>query len=151
MKRLTKISLIGAGALVALTTISGCSHFRSPESRAEWMVDRVSSKLELNETQQAKLKSLSDEMLSTRKEMKLKFGDSREQVAALFEQSVLDQGKAVSIVKSHTKMVDEKAPVMVSAFADFYDSLDVEQQAEVREFIQEHKGRHSGHRFFGSH
>ncbi|MCW8824799.1 MAG: Spy/CpxP family protein refolding chaperone [Gammaproteobacteria bacterium] len=145
MKRLTKFSLIGAGALAMVTAISGCSHFKSPEDRAQWMVDKVSSKLELTEVQQVKLKALSDEMLSTRKEMKLKFGDSREQVMALLDQPTLDQDKAIDIVKSHTKMVDDKAPVMVAAFADFYDSLDAEQQAEVREFMQKHKDRHSHH------
>lgn len=149
MKRITKISLIGAGTLAMILTISGCNHFSSPENRAEWMVDRINNKLELTDVQQTKLKALSEEMLSSRKAMKLKFSDSHNQVAALFEQTTLDQNKALGILQSHTQMIEEQAPVMISAFANFYDSLDIEQQAEVREFMQEHKNRrHRGPRVF---
>ncbi len=151
MKRITKISLIAAGALVVVSSFTACSHFRSPENRADWMVERVTDKLELTESQQGKLKALKDEMMTARKDMKLKFGDSREQMVALFDQPTIDQGKALNIIKSHTQMVEERAPVMVSTFADFYDSLDSEQQREVREFMQKHDDRHhrwGPHRFF---
>lgn len=153
MKRVTKFSLIGAGALAIITTISGCNHFSSPENRAEWMVDKVSSKLELNDVQQTRLRALSDEMLSSRKAMKTKLSESHEQVTALFEQTTLDQKKALGIVQLHTQTVEEQAPIMISAFANFYDSLDVEQQAKVREFMKEHKerGRHGPRGFFRGH
>ncbi|NOR51489.1 MAG: hypothetical protein GQ470_02615 [Gammaproteobacteria bacterium] len=151
MKRLTKISVIAAGALVMITTISGCSHFRSPENRAQWMVEEVTDELELTETQQLKLKTLSDEMLSTRTSMKEQFGESREQMVSLFDYPMLNQDKALKIIKSHTQMVDEQAPVMVTAFADFYDSLDSEQQIEVREFMQKHNDRHEHRGFFRHH
>lgn len=153
MKRITKISLIGAVTLVLVTTISACNHFKSPENRAEWMMDKVSNKLELTDIQQTKLKALSEEMLSSRKAMKSKFGDSREQIVALFEQPTLDQKKALSLVQSKTQMIEEKAPVIITAFANFYDSLDAEQQSEVRDFVQEHKERshHGSHGFFKNH
>ena len=134
-----------------ITTISGCSHFRSPENRAQWMVEEVTDELELTETQQVKLKTLSDEMLSTRTSMKEQFGETREQMVALFDQPMLDQDKALNIIKSHTQMVDERAPVMVTAFADFYDSLDTVQQEEIREFMQKHNDRHDHRGFFRHH
>jgi len=153
MKRLTKISLISAGALIIVTTISACNHFSKPENRAEWMVDKVTSKLELNEVQQTKLKQLSDEMLSSRKMMRLQFADSHEQIITLFEQTTLDQNKALAIVQSKTQFIEAQAPQMIASFANFYDSLDAEQQAEIKDFMQEHKERrqHGSHRFFGNH
>jgi len=152
MKRITKISIIAAGALVVVSSFTACSHFRSPENRAQWMVERVTDKLELTESQQVKLKALKDEMMSSRKNMKQKFGESKSQFRVLFDASTLDQKRAVSLVSSHTQFVNEQAPVLVAAFANFYDSLDLEQQTEIREFVGEHDDHHrrwGSHRFFG--
>ncbi len=153
MKRITKISLIVAGAVLVVSSFSGCAHFRSPENRAQWMVEKVTDKLELTEPQQSKLQTLSDEMLSTRKTMKQQFGETREQMVTLFDQPTLDQDRALTIVQTHTQLVDERAAVVVAAFADFYDVLNSEQQTKIREFMQEHDDHrsHWGYRGFFRH
>lgn len=151
MKRITKISIIAVGALVVASSFTACSHFRSPESRAQWVVEKVTDKLELTESQQIKLTALRDEVMNSRKDMRQKFGESKSQFKTLLDASTLDQKQAVSLVGSHTQFVNEQAPVLVAAFANFYDSLDLEQQAEIREFVGEHDERHhrwGSHRFF---
>ena len=151
MKRFTKISIIAAGALVMVGSFTACSHFRTPENRANWMVERVTDKLELTESQQGKLKVLKDQMIASRKDMKQRFGDSRGQFKELFDATTLDQNQALSLVSDHTQYVDEQAPVIVAAFGRFYDSLDQEQQAEIREFVGDHDNHDDRHRHWGDH
>ncbi len=140
MKRLTKLALIGAAALVVVGSISACGHHRDPEQRAQWMVQKVTKKLELNDAQQAKLKALSDEMLNARKAMKQEFKDDREQVLALLDQRQMDQDKMLGMTQSHTQTVNAQAPKIVAAMAGFYDSLTLEQQAKIRTFVAENHG-----------
>lgn len=151
MKRITKISIIAAGALVVVSSIIAFNHFGSTEKWAQWMVERTTDKLELTELQQEKLMALKDEIMASRTDMKQQFVQSRGQFISLFDASTLDQQQALSLVSTHTQFVDKRAPLIVATFADFYDSLDLEQQAEVREFIQEHHEAHDHYSRWGSH
>ena len=147
MKRVTKISLVIVSTLLLVGAFSACRHHHDPEDRAQWMQDKVTKKLELNDTQQLKLKQLSDEMMAARMAMKQQFGDSREQLLVLIEQPTLDQQQIFNLIQSHTQAFNETAPGIVAALGDFYDDLNAEQQAQIREFMQEHRGsdRHEGY------
>lgn len=142
MKRKTKISLIVVGALVVVGIISACGFRGDPEQRAQWMLDKVTEKLVLDDTQQVQLKNVSDEMMNSREAMKQQFGDDREQLLALLEQPTLDQEKILALIGSRTGALNERAPMIVAAVGEFYDGLTAEQQTQVREFAQEHRGHH---------
>lgn len=139
MKRITKISLVVVGTLVLVGAFSACRHHHDPEERAQWMQNKVTKKLELNDTQQLQLKQVSDEMMDARQSMKQQFGDSREQLLGLFEQPTLDQAQILNLLQSHTQAFNERAPGIVAAVGEFYDGLNPDQQAEIREFMHEHR------------
>ncbi len=142
MKRVTKISLITAGVIVVVGAFSTFHHFKDPEHRVQWVVDEVTEELELSEPQQAKLQELRVEMVATHKAARQKLRDSRSQFHSLFEAATLDQEEAVTLVSSHTQFVDERAPVVVAAFGDFYDSLTIQQQSDIRTFLRKHGEHH---------
>jgi Spy/CpxP family protein refolding chaperone len=144
MKTISKIAIVTAGALVVVGSLAACSYHHDPEHRSQWMQEKVTKKLELNDTQQQQLKSVSDEMLNARESMEQQLGNDREQVLALLDQPTLDQDKVLDMIQSHTQAINEGAPGIVAALGDFYDKLSAEQQAEVREFVEEHRG-HRGH------
>jgi len=114
MKRTTKISLIVVGLIVTVGAFSSFNHFRNTENRVQWLVDEVTEELR----------------------------ESKEQFRALFDTPKLDQDQAVSLVASHTQFVDQHTPIVVAAFGDFYDSLNTDQQSEIRGFLQKHHNRH---------
>lgn len=145
MKRITKVSLVVVGTLVVAGLFSACNHRGDPEERAQWMMEKVAKKLELDDAQQAQLKNVSDEMMNARKAMKQEFGDDREQMQALLEQPTMDQDQILSLIRSHTEAVNERAPMIVAAVGEFYDGLTMEQKTEIREFVQEHRERHGRH------
>lgn len=141
MKTLTKAAITAVGAVLLVGSFSACSYHHDPEHRAQWVEKKVTRKLELTDSQQEKLKGISTEMMNARNDMKQQFGDDREQLLALLEQPSLDQDKALGMIQSHTQAMNDRAPIIVASVGEFYDSLSIEQQAEVRQFVQEHRGR----------
>lgn len=142
MKRVTKISLITVSVIVVVGGLFTFNHFKDPEHRVQWVVDEVTEELELTEPQQVKLQALRVEMVATHKAAKQKLRDSKGRFHKLFEATTLDQDKAVALVNSQTRFVDERAPVVVAAFGDFYDSLTTRQQNEIRGFLRRHGEHH---------
>ena len=55
---------------------------------------------------------------------------------------VLDQARALEMVREKTSMVNEKAPEVIASLAVFLDSLQPEQKQELQEFIEHHREHH---------
>ena len=64
----------------------------------------------------------------------------------MLQQPTLDRNKANEIVSYHVDTINTRAPAIIDAIGNFYDSLDNEQRAELRELI-EHKMEHHRHRW----
>jgi len=134
------ILIVGAATV---STIVACGHrFSSPEERAEYMVDKVSKELALNDAQNVKLNALKDQILAARQDMVSKRKETKQAVNELLEQPALDRDRVLNMVSERTQAVNEKAPQVVSALGDFYDSLTAEQQAKLREEIKERMEHH---------
>ena len=69
-------------------------------------------------------------------------GQPRAELQALIAGSSFDRAKAQALVDGKTAAVRDKAPAVVTAMADFYDSLKPEQQQQLREMLA--KGRRWG-------
>jgi Spy/CpxP family protein refolding chaperone len=158
MKTWIKRTLIGLTAVtVTLGGLAACghnSHWRhgghgwsemSQQDRAEWrarMLDRVSSRLSLDEAQKQKLNTLADALNAQRDA--LHAGQDRSAMRAEFQSiiagSTLDRAKAQSLLDAKTGAVQTHAPQVIAAAGDFFDSLRPEQQAQVREFLSKRRG-----------
>lgn len=148
MTRITKFSIIGIIGLALIGGAVACSHhYKDPEQRAQWMQGKISDELNLNETQQAKLQNLFTVMMQVRQEMKAEFADDHQNIDKLLQHPTLDRGQMLSMVNKHTASMNENAPRVIDAMADFYDSLDEQQRAQLREHMQEMREHHGGHGF----
>lgn len=151
MKRWLKRTLIGVfGASVLFGGLAACSHryhhgyghSMNEEDAAKMrahMIDRVSSRLDLDEAQKAKLGVVADQLRAGRQALR---GDSdpRADVQSLVAGNTFDRAKAKALIDAKTSTVQSRSPELIAAFGDFYDSLKPEQQQKVREFMQ--RGRH---------
>jgi Spy/CpxP family protein refolding chaperone len=104
------------------------------------MVDRVSSKLDLNEAQKTKLNALADQLEAQRAAFVGKTADPRAEVQAIVAGDKFDRVRAQSLLEDKTRAVQAHSPAVVNAMADFYDSLNPDQQQKVRELMQRRKG-----------
>ena len=135
------LAAVVTGSLLAVV-LAGCGpRHHSPEARADWVMNKVTSDLALNESQSAKLETLKDEVLKAREAMNQRREDSRDSINVLLQQPTLDRNQVLRLVEGHTEVVNQQAPAVVAALGDFYDSLNPEQQAQLREKLQKFQGR----------
>lgn len=145
MKPWIKRSLIGlTAATVVLGGLTACcsrgdhargwSDERITEARGK-AVEKISSRLDLDTAQKAKLGALADEMIASRKAMR-GGADPRTELQTLIAGDKFDRSKAQALLDQKTQVVQGNGPKVVAAFGDFYDSLNPEQQKQVREKLE---------------
>lgn len=147
MKPMTKrlLIVVSSGAIIVGTLVA-CGHHRyhDPEKRGEWLVEKVTHELELNEAQKSKLELVRQEVLKARKEIQADRQTMRTEVFTMLEQPQLDRQKVLAMVEQKTAAINQHAPQVVNALGDFYDSLSEEQRQEIRNHISE-MGEHHHH------
>lgn len=155
MKPWIKRTLIAlTGATIVLGGLSACGH-RGEHHERGWseervtevrgkVIERVSSKLELNAEQKQKLGVLADEMLAARKAVKGDSAAPREELKALIAGEKFDRSKAQQLMEQKTQAVQGSSPKVIEAMANFYDSLTPAQQAQVREVMDKRRGWNRG-------
>lgn len=142
-KKLGFISLIVA-ALLAMG-MTACSHkYDDPEERAEWVIHKAKNKLNLTESQEAKLVDLKTTLMEIHKQKKAKHPEMRQQFMAMLDQPTLDQQVLLSKFDEKVAEIRSHLPVVVAKLAAFYDSLDDEQRAKLKKLAEKHHKRH-GH------
>lgn len=156
MKKWIKRTLVGVfGASVLLGGLAACSHHRmhegfgggaamSESERAEWrakMIERASGKLDLDSAQKAKLAVLADTLAAQRKTVVGTSTDPRAELQAVISGERFDRSRAQTLVDTKTAAVREAAPAVITAAADFYDSLKPAQQQQLREALSRGRGR----------
>ena len=150
MKPWIKKTLMGIfGASIAVGGLTACSsghHQRGPmtaEKMAEVrgkMVDRVSSKLDLNEAQKTKLNALADQLEAQRAAFIGKTADPRAEVQAIVAGDKFDRARAQSLLEDKTRAVQAPSPAVATAIAAPYPSLDPHQRQKESELMQRRKG-----------
>lgn len=138
MKKSTKIiiaSLLVVGVSGGVFAYGKSGHWNmAPEEKAEFVTNRITKKLDLNENQQRNLQVLADDMLVLMKDMKAGRQAHMNQIQEMLGEPVLDQGKALQMINGKTRQIQSKAPALVASLAVFLDSLNPEQKAELQEF-----------------
>jgi len=147
----TLIAMFGATLLAG--GVAACAHREhgprfsqlSPEDAAKWrvkLIERAGSKLDLDDAQKQRLGVLFDKLNEQRSALVGNAADPRAAMAQLVAGPTFDRARASALVAEKTEAVRLKSPDVITAAADFYDSLKPEQQAKVREMMARGHGRH---------
>ncbi len=139
MKRTTKI-------LIATAMIAGISggvfaygkhnHWGiSAEDKVEFITERVTRKLNLNDIQQGNLNALARDILALMNEMHASRETHITQIETMLAEPVLDQAKALNLIQAKTSHIANKAPTVIASVATFLDSLNLEQKAQLQQFV----------------
>ena len=154
MKSWIKKSLIGMASVTVLlgglTACGGRGHHgegwsaeRVSEVRGK-VVNKISDKLALDEAQKQKLSALADQIIASRSAFRGDSADPRADVKALIAGETFDRAAAQAMLDKKTQAFLGNAPKTLEALADFYDSLNPEQQKQVRERLDKR-----GHGWWG--
>ncbi len=157
MKPWIKRTLIGVfGTAVLFGGLSACAHRHhggmmseaDMTQMRERFIDKASRELALDAAQKAKLGLLADAIKAQRSAL---VGDvanpatnPRTELAALIAGSQFDRSRAQALVDGKTGALRDKAPAVVAAMADFFDSLQPAQQQKVRDFMARGRGHWRG-------
>jgi Spy/CpxP family protein refolding chaperone len=135
---------IAVGGLTACGTRGHHEHGPMSAERMSEMrgkvIERVTKKLDLTTEQQQKLGVLADKMQAQRAAFVGQTTDPRAEVGQLVAGEKFDRARALSLLDEKTRVVQVSGPEVITAMADFYDSLNPTQQTEVREMLQKRKG-----------
>ena len=146
MKPWIKRSLIGlTSATVLFGGLSACasrghhgegwSAERVSEMRGK-AIEKISGKLNLDAAQKVKLAALADQMIATRTALRGDSANPRDAFKTLIAGDKFDRASAQAMVEKKTQAIQGNAPQTINALADFYDSLNPEQQKQVRERLE---------------
>ena len=149
----TLFSVLGASALLGGLTACGtggegtrwqASAEESTKFRGK-MVERMSSKLDLNAEQKQRLTVLADKLHAQRLALVGDKPNPRADVQALVAGDKFDRSRAQALVTEKTAALSTQSPEVIAALGDFYDSLNAAQQQKVRDFMNRGSrwGRHS--------
>jgi Spy/CpxP family protein refolding chaperone len=149
MKRWIRRSFVGLFGLVGLAAIAGgvagCAHRESHAWRTMSeqdvaqmkgrMIEKVGHKLDLDEAQKARLGVLADTLRQQRNAMIGETKDPRAEMQSLVAGPTFDRARANTLAQTKLNAAKEGAPAIITAAADFYDSLRPDQQAKLRDFM----------------
>lgn len=149
MKKVTKIAIAAALSLglVGGATAYGKHRFGSHEARIDHMVERVSDRLDLDSSQEQLLSTLADELSATHERLHSGMAPAKTEMLDLLSAESFNQTRAVELIQAKTAEINASAPMVIGALGNFLDSLNVEQKAQVQQFMEKKgkRGKHGRH------
>ena len=140
MKYSSMISMIGLAAIVVLV-MTGCHH-KTPEQRAERVVQHLVSTLNLDSLQTEKLQKMKTEFLSQRPDM----GKMRAETLADLMEMMLSPQVDEARLNSRREKVQARADDMIrfvfAKFTELHDLLTPEQRSKLVAEMEKHAERH---------
>jgi len=143
INRKLHISILLAVVVVALT-VAGC-YRHTPEERANRVVDHIASKLDLNDTQKAKLNAIKDEFVAKAPAWRKTREETFTELITLMKEPTIDQGKLNALVDKNKGQADELVGFIFAKYAEFHDLLTPEQREKAAKEMEEWRGHHGGH------
>jgi len=134
------ISLIGM-LISGVALFSGCRR-HSHGHKAEFVVDYISETLDLNESQQAQLDQIKDELLAMAQGMHADKESMREELVAQLRSEEIDQERVKTLVAEHRAKMDEIVDLIVVRLAEFHKTLTPEQKEKLITKIETFKKWH---------
>ena len=131
------IGMLVSGAAL----FSGCRR-HSHGHKAEFMVDYISEALDLNESQQAQLGQIKDELMAKAKGMHADKESMHEEIVVQLRSEEIDQVRVKAVIAEHRAQMDEIIDLIVVRLAEFHKTLTAEQKEKLIAKIETFKKWH---------
>jgi len=128
--------LISGGAM-----FSGCRR-HSHAHKAEFVVDYISETLDLNESQQAQLDQIKDELMAKAQQMHADKESMHGESVAQLRSEEIDQERVKALIAAHRAKMDEIIDLVVVRLAEFHKTLTPEQKEKLIAKIETFKKWH---------
>lgn len=147
MRVLLSIMILSIFTIVSMVNCEDKFRRMSPEKKAEKIVERISSKLDLNDEQKEKLNKIKDEVVAKIKENRKNRGKFSEEFAEDIKSDKLNRDKMLQFLNQRAEKRYSMHGFMVDKFIEFHSILTPEQREKMSEKIKEfskkfHKHHH---------
>jgi len=122
-----------AGLTASAIALGGSALAARGGPDAAKMVERISSRLSLDDNQTVALQNFADTLQAARTSTQ---GGPRNLILQHLGDDTLDQGAALAALEARADAMRAAAPEIVASAAAFLDGLDAEQRAQVRQFFE---------------
>ena len=130
------------GMLISgVALFSGCRR-HSHGHKAEFMVDYISETLDLNESQQAQLDQIKDELMEKAQQMHADKESMHAELVAQLRSEEIDQMRVKAVIAEHRAQMDEILDLMVLRLSEFHKTLTPEQKEKLIAKIETFKKWH---------
>lgn len=134
MKKMYALVIFALVALVA----ANCRHpGRSLEKRAEWITDKIESKLDLDKSQTQTLGQIRDELVAKAKSNKPQMTQISTEFEALVRSDSMDKNKLKDLQKRREAIHAEMENLLVEKIVTFHAVLKPEQRAKAADSIKD--------------
>jgi Spy/CpxP family protein refolding chaperone len=140
LKKGLYILLIGM-LIGGLGLLSGCRRSSSAH-KAEFIVDYISETLDLNESQQAQLNQIKDELMAKAGQMRADRASMQEELLAQLRSEEIDQTRVKAMIAERRSQMDAIIDLMVVRLAEFHKTLSQEQKDKLVAKIETFKKWH---------
>ena len=120
---------------------SGCRR-SSHGHKAEFMVDYISETLDLNESQQAQLDQIKDELMTKAKGMHADKESMHEELVTQLRSEEIDQVRVKAVIAERRAQMDDIVDLIVVRLAEFHKTLTAEQKEKLIAKIETFKKWH---------
>ncbi len=141
MRKKHVVQIIGLFGLLGALVTAGCHHHRTSEARAENIVQHLTSALQLNAAQTAKLESMKQEFLARRPEMEKMRQESFADLKAMMLSPQIDKARLAARTKKIQEHADELVGFVMDRFAELHDLLTPAQRSKLVEDLDKHMKR----------
>jgi outer membrane PBP1 activator LpoA protein len=144
MTRTKKAMITGLFIAISLSvTACGPRHY-DEKHRSQWIIQRISEKLDLNKAQQEKLKAINAEILIGQKKYRDKQQQLLESLIEDVQAPTMNKKLLMEVVDSREKAYSDIAPRVADKIIDFQASLNEAQKKKVAEYLQHWRDRVAG-------
>ncbi len=132
--------LLFAVLIVALT-LAGC-YRKTPEQRAEGIVSDIVKKLDLNETQKAKLETMKQEFMAKAPVMKKTREESFDQLIGFMRSPAIDQAAITGLAEKNKAQANDLIGFIFAKFTEFHDMLTPDQREKAAKEMEHWKEKY---------
>ena len=149
MKRKGIIGIIASVTAVVVALV-GCGHQKfwshedSSEARAEWVIKRVSDRLDLTPQQQEELNRISKAVMDRHKEIHASRENSRQKLLAMVRSDAIDRAELDRLVEEKKSLIEEVLPFFMDRALEFHAMLTPGQREKLATEMEKHHSRRHG-------
>lgn len=112
----------------------------SAAEKVEFVSARVTRNLQLDDAQQQRFSAMAELVATTLQQLRPMGEQHLGEISELLQQPSFNQARALELIQQKTQLVNDRAPSLIAALADFLDSLNAQQKQQLEEMLQHRHG-----------